>query len=560
MAEKSLGNEILLRMTRMERVKRDYDDLHEDIGRLVNPRRELIRDSQRFDQKGTRKGTDVFDGTPQSALNTWADGMQGVMVSQTLRWFVSEMEDVRTNSVDEVRVFLQEYDEAMYAEYRRSNYYSVLPEWFRDAGSIGTATLYTEEDIGNFTQVHTAIHPREVFIEENRYGDVDVVFRKFFLTARQAVQMFDEGKLNPDIVKNAEERPDTRHEFIHAVFPNDDRQFNKLTSTNKKFKSVYVQIKGWQTQDGSDGLVVSDGGYDINPYAVWRLRKNSDEIYGYSPAADAIIETYSLNQLSKTMLKAAHLSVSPAYNIPAHMRGNVRLGPDGYNYFENEKAIISRVQGDINFPIGIDREEKLANLIEDKYRVKFFLTLQRSEREMTATEVMERKSEIAVLMGPQVDQLVREGLSKKFDIVSFLADRAGRLPEPPPILQDLGGRINIRFVGPLAQAQRRIFRMQPIRNGLNELAQAAVLFPNIIDIVDEQVLAEEILDSSDFPQKIMRSQAEVDAIREAREAAQAQQAALEQVKGMAEALPKLSKTVEPNSPLEAIGAAAGVGV
>ena len=558
MAEKTLGNETLLRMKRMETVKQDYEDLHEDIGRLVNPRRELIKDSQRFDQKGERRGKDIYDGTPQSALNTWADGMQGVMVSQTLRWFVSEMEDLGMNSVDEVRVFLQEYDEAMYAEFRRSNYYEVQPERFRDAGSIGTATLYTEEDIGNFTQVHTVIHPREVFIEENRYGNVDVVFRKFFLTARQAVQTFEKGKLNPDILKDAEERPDKRHEFIHAVFPNNDRQFNKLTSTNKKFKSVYVQIKGFQAQDGTDGLVVKEGGYDINPYTVWRYRKNSDEIYGYSPAADAIVEIYSLNQISKSLLKAAHLSVAPALNVPEHLRGTVRIETDGYNYFENEKDIIKPVQTGINFPIGIDREEKLRDLIEDKYRVKFFLTLQRAEREMTATEIMERQSERAILMGPQVDRLVGEGLSKDFDIVSFLADRAGRLPEPPPILQDLGGRINIRFVGPLAQAQRRIFRMQPIKNGLNELAQAAVLFPNITDIVNEQILAEEILDSSEFPQKIMRSQAEVDAIREAREAAQAQQAALEQAQGMAEAVPKLNKTVEPNSPLEMIGAAAGV--
>ena len=557
MAEKSLGNEILLRMTRMESVKRDYQDRDEDIGRLVNPRRELIKDSQRFDQKGERRGKNVYDGTPQSALNTWADGMQGVMVSQTLRWFVSEMEDIGMNSVDEVREFLQNYDEAMYTEFRRSNFYSVLPEWFRDAGSIGTATLFTEEDIGNFTQVHIPIHPREIFIEENRYGDVDVVFRKFFLTARQAVQAFDTEKLNPDITKNAEERPDTRHEFIHAVFPNDDRQFNKLTSTNKRFKSVYVQIKGRPAQDGSDGLVVKDSGFDINPYAVWRFRKNSDEIYGYSPAADALVEIYALNQLGKTMLKAAHLSVAPWLNVPEHMRGNVDIGPDGFNYYEKGGDMIKQPQAGINFPIGIDREEKLRDLIEDKYRVQFFLTLQRAEREMTATEIMERQSEKAVLMGPQVDRLVDEGLSKKFDQVSFLADRAGRLPEPPPILQDLGGRINIRFVGPLAQAQRRIFRMQPIKNGLNELAQASVLFPNIVDIVDDRILAEEILDSSDFPQKIQRSQAEVDAIREAREAAQARQQMMEQLQGAAEGYKKITKKPDEGSPAALIGEAAG---
>jgi len=556
-AEKTLGKEILLRMTRMEGVKRDYETLFEDIGMFVNPRRELIKDSQRFDQKGERRGKSSYDGTPQSALNTWADGMQGVMVSQTLRWFVSEMEDLQMNSVDAVRAFLQDYDEAMYAEFRRSNFYAILPEWFRDAGSIGTATLYTEEDIGRFTQVHIPIHPREIFIEENMYGDVDVIFRKFFLTAKQAVQKFGKEKLNPDILKDAEERPDTKYEFIHAVFPNEDRQFNKLTSTNKKYKSVYVQVKAKPSNDGGDGLVVSESGFDINPYAVWRYRKNSDEIYGYSPAADAIVEIYSLNQLGKTMLKAAHLSVAPAMNVPEHMRGNVRLAPDGYNYFSRPNEVISPILTGINYPIGIDREEKLQDLIEDKYRVKFFLTLQRSEREMTATEIMERQSEKAVLMAPQVDRLIGEGLEKVFDIVSFIANRAGRLPEPPPILQDTGGRINIRFVGPLAQAQRRIFRMNPIRNGINELAMAAVLFPHIIDIVNEKVLAEEILDNCDFPQMAMRSAAEVEEIRQQRSAQEATEQMLQRLQGAAETYPKLAKKPEEGSPAEAIGAAVG---
>ena len=59
----------------------------------------------------------------------------------------------------------------------------------------------------------------------------------------------------------------------------------------------------------------------------------------------------------------------------------------------------------------------------------FFLVLARAEREMTATEIMERQAEKAVLLGPQVDRLEQEGLAKVFDIVSDIADNANRLPE-----------------------------------------------------------------------------------------------------------------------------------
>ncbi len=566
------SKDILLRMKQLEAVKEDYEPLFADIAKFVNPRRELIKDSQRFDKKGQRRGKNVYDGTPNSALGIWRDGFQGFMVSESLRWFRAEMNTYWLNDIDEVRIFLAEYDEAMYAAFRKANFYSILPEWFGDAGSIGTAPLYIEEDIANGRTVHTPIHLREAFIAENRFGEVDVLFRKFMLTARQAVQKFKD-KVSKTIQDNAKNHPEKLHEFIHAVFPNDDRQLNKLTSDGKKYKSVYMETKGVgqsnQTSEAITGSNISndnDGivqvsGYNIFPYAVWRFRKNSDEIYGYSPAADAIIEIFSLNQIGKSMLKAAHLSVSPALNVPEHMRGNVRIEPDGYNYFENDKDIISPVQSGINFPIGIDREERLQKLIEDKYRVEFFRAFIGSTREKTATEITRIHAEQALLLAPQTNRLTTEGLGKVFDIVSDIENRAGRLPEPPQILVDLAAgqqvSIDIRFTGPLAQAQRKLFKLQPIREGMAELGQASVFFPNIFDRVNEFKLSEEILDDSDFPQSIMNSDAEVKEIRDARAAALAQQQALQTAQSMADAVPKLSKKPEEGSPIEAIGAALG---
>lgn len=561
MSEPSLASRIRLKMSQMEEVRSDYDNRNYDIARYVNPRRELLKDSQRFFNKGLARGKDAYSGVPNSALSVWADGMQGHMVSQSLRWFKSIVGDPGLNTDDDVQMYLQDYDEAMYGEFNRSNFYAILGEWFRDAGSIGTATLYTEEDLNTLTAVHIPIHPREVYISENRYGEVDTIFRKFFLTARQAVEIFGVNSLNKIIKDNAEKQPEKRHEFIHAVFPNTDRMFNSLLSIHKQFASVYLST---ETKDDGDG-VVKQSGYDINPYAVWRLRKNSDEIYGYSPAADALVEIKQLNQMGRTLMKAAHMAVAPPQNVPEHMRGNVRLEPDGLNYYERGGDKMSPVQNAMNFPIGIDREEKIQRIIEDKYRVEFFLILARAEREMTATEIMERQSEKAVLLGPQVDRLEQEGLAKVFDIVSDIADRAGRLPEPPQILIDAleeakhkGIRpvtIDVRFIGPLAQAQRRLFQMQPIKNGLNELAQASVIFPKVLDKVNPDKLAEEILDSTDFPQRLMRTDAELEEFRKQQELDRQQAQQMQMAGQIPDAYKKMSGKPEEGSPAEtAIGA------
>jgi len=546
---KPLGQKLRLQMTTMAEIRKDYENgLWVDISRFVNPRREDITDSSRTNLKGQRHGKDVYDGTPKSALAIWADGMQGFLVSESLNWFRSEMDNPFLNEIDNVRIWLQEYDRAMYSAFRRGNFYSILGEWFRDAGSIGTATLYTEEDIKVGASVHTVIHPREAFIAEDKFGQVDTVFRKFEQTARQMAQDYGFQKLSGSAQQDANDRPMTLHEIVHATFPNDDRFFGKKTQRGKPIRSVHFESK--TSQIGGDGSVhiLRDGGHSINPYAVWRYRKNSDEIYGRSPAADALTEIISLNQLGKTMIQAGHMLVDPALNVPIEMKGNVKIEPHGKNYYQNEKRIITPINQGINYPAGTDQQDRLQALLEDKYRVEFFLTLARSTREMTATEIMERQSEKAVLMGPQIERLFNEGIKKVFDIVSFIEDRAGRLPDPREFnLPDefFEDSININLTGPLPQAQKRLFRIQPIRNTINELAPMAAIFgPQILDIINQDILAETIVESGAFPQKAMNSEAQRKKIRDDREAKAEQQRQLELLKEGADSFQGLTKAAE----------------
>ncbi|MCP4537794.1 MAG: hypothetical protein GY832_11675 [Chloroflexi bacterium] len=551
-----LGDTLKLRLKQLVKVRRDYETgMWDDICRFVNPRREDISDTDYTRPKGRRRGEDAYNGTPGGALSVWADGMQGFLVSESLSWFRSELSFHPLNKDDTIRGWLQDYDAAMYEAFRRSNFYPSLALYFRDAGSIGTATIYTEEDIASGTEVHTCIHPREVFIDENKFGVVDTVFRKFEMTARAIVDKFGVDAVSTAIQQNAEKDPSKKHLIAHAVFPSKDgwaKGSSEGTRSGgaKKYRSIYFMAKEI-TPEGD--CILRESGYDIFPYAVWRFRKNSDELYGYSPAAEALVEVFSLNQISKTMLQAAHMAVEGPMNVPSEMRGNVRITPKGNNYYDDPSRIVTPVHTNIQFPLGIDREERLQKSIEDKYRVEFFLTLARAEREMTAFEIAERQSEKAVLMGPQVDQLYREGLLPIFDIVSSFEDAAGRLPPAPDMLRDYPDvQINIQLTGPLAQAQKRLFKMGPIKNGINELAPMAQIWPHVTKKVREMEMAEEILESAAFPQHLIRSDEEVDEMIQAEQEQMQQQQMMEQVGAMADAIPKLSKPVEENSPMEAM--------
>jgi hypothetical protein len=154
---------------------------------------------------------------------------------------------------------------------------------------------------------------------------------------------------------------------------------------------------------------------------------------------------------------------------------------------------------------------------------------------------------------------------KVFDVVSDIADKAGRLPVPPQILIDsienareVGGdiaKIDIRFTGPLAQAQQTLFQMQPIKNGLNDLGQASVLFPNILKKVKELEMADEILDSNNFPARLVKDNEQVAEEIAAEEQQRQQMMAQQAMQGMADAYPKVTGAPEEGSPAEAIGEA-----
>jgi hypothetical protein len=102
-----------------------------------------------------------------------------------------------------------------------------------------------------------------------------------------------------------------------------------------------------------------------------------------------------------------------------------------------------------------------------------------------------------------------------------------------------------------------LFNMRPIKNALNELAQASVIFPSILQRVNEDKLAEAILDSTDFPQDLMRTDEEVAAMREQQQAMMEQQMAQEQLGQMAESYPKVTGAPEEGSPAAALGEAIG---
>lgn len=508
--ENKTAKDVMLRLGRLEDIRRPWESMWEEIIDYVIPRLGDIRGSRK---KGEKRGQKVYDGTAVNALELLADGLHGYLVSPSMQWFRLKMADRLFEEIPAVKEWLHEVEKALYSAFQRSNFYEAMSQYFLDGGSIGTASMYIEEDIKNDKIVFSTRHPKECFIAEDAYGNVDTLFRRFKITARQAKERFGLENLSDSIKRAAENAPYEEFEFVHAVFPREEYDEAGKDNLNKPFASIYVQAGGQR--------LAFEGGYSTFPYSVWRWRKLSSETYGRSPASDALVDILGLNQMSKTLLGAAQSAVDPAVNVPAEQKGKVRLVPHGINYYEETGRTIFPVNQGINYPVGADREEKKKQAVEKHFKVDFFLMLANAKRQMTATEIVERMGEKAAVLGTTIGRLNSECLNPLIDrVFDIELNRTGSPIQPiPEELLEYGGPIEVDYLGPLAQAQKRLFRTQGVLSSLEKILPIMQANPETADIIDWDTVIRELLDAYGMPGKAVRPEEAVKALREQKQAA-----------------------------------------
>lgn len=544
--EKKFVQKIITKQKNLANIRMRWEETWEEITAFLLPYFELYIQKNPA-QRGQKVGSRIYNGIPINAAQSFANGFQGYLVSPNMTWFRTQMEREELNDLPEVREWLQDLDKIFYHAFQKTNFYSSMNELFRTGGTICTSTLYVEEDLQERKILFNPRHPYEIFIDVNRYNQVDTVYRRIKLTARIAAQEFGKENLHHNIQKSLEyHNDDNEFEFIHAVEPREERKEWKLDAKNKKYASCYI--------DATHSVLVKESGYNRIPYVVWRPEKDIHQTYGGGPGVNALTDIMTLNLVSKDLLHAAHLAVNPAMQTAATMRGKVRVIPGGISYFTNADEMINPVHVPAQFPVGLDREEKIEMVIRKHYFLDFFLMLAEAERQMTATEIVERQGEKAAMLGPMIGNLNDDVLNPIFDIVFEKLIESGEIPPPPPSLQKYEGEniLKLDFLGPLAQAQKRLFQSHGVTRGLEAVQGVLTFRPEVADILDWDEVTRQLLESFGMPQKAMLPEEQVTQIRQARAQMMQQQQALEAAGQMADAAGKINKKTESGSLLEEV--------
>lgn len=530
---------------------------------------EFVRQSKpiRSTQKGQKLTGNVYDGTAISALNLWADGMYGYLCSPNLDWFsltipntvnfnrmsaMRQFNGKRIDDIPEVAQWLNDSEDVMKSAFLRSNFYAVMPQFFRDGGSIGTAAMDIEEDIGKGRIFFTPIHFREYCLAEDKNGMVDTMYRRFPVTLRNLVQRFGLDtikKVDKDFEKKYEKNPYDETYLIHAVQPRVDFDPSRIDSKSKPFGSY------WVLEDKKDTLL-DEGGYRRFPSIGWRYRKETDEVYGRSPAWDAYAEIMLGQQEARTNLIAGQKMAEPPMVGPEDLRGRVNSGPKGWTWVEQMGDAPQPLNTGIQLPFILEMRERTGKAIEKHFNVDFFLMLSQAAYNkvfLTATQVIQMAGEKAAVLATRTDTLNIEAFNPIIDRVWDIELEARRLPPPPDIMKEFGGgNIEIDYLGPLAQAQKVMFETQGIKASLETGMQIAQIFPEALDILDGDEMMREIFKANRAPAKTMRSKEKVDELRQQRQQQQQMQAGIEQMSQVATALPGASKTIESGSAIDVL--------
>ena len=501
------------RCSKLEAERQTWEDHWQDILDYVMPRK---ADVTFVRAKGTKRTEVLYDSTAITANNLLAASLQGTLTSASLPWFHLKLRDTTLNEDREVQLWLEDSAKRMYETFNESNFNTEVHELYLDLVSIGTGAIFVEEGNKGFDKegIHfNCLHIAEYFIQENINGKVDTLYRKYKLTARQAIQEFGEENIGEKILEASKEKPDKQFNFIHAVEPTEDYE-RALGETGTKLPvhSCHVCVE--------DKMKVRTGGYNEFPYLVPRWSKATGEIFGRSPSYNALPDIKTLNKAVEIGLKAWAKAIDPPLLVQDDgVIGRVRMTPAGITVVRNDGAI-KPLQIGSNWQITDMKENQLRTAIRQAY-YSDQLQLQDGPQ-MTATEVQVRYELMQRLLGPTLGRFQSEFLNPLIERTFGIMFRAGALLPEPDVIK--GQQIDVEYVGPLARSQRMEEAVAIER--LYQLAMNVVqVDPSIMDNInhDEAIRLRSTL--LGVPKIVLRGKDEVQEMREAR--AEEQQAMAE---------------------------------
>jgi len=494
--------------------------------------------------KGVNRTQRVYDATATMAVNRSASAIVGLITPKSERWHALTTDDDQLNKSQVVKRYFDDVSRILFATryaakagFETANYQAI-----RSLMGFGTGQIAVNENQSSNGIIYQALFLGDMYYGVNNFGLIDTAMREFTYTRRQAVQQWGIDALPEKIQKD---RGNEEYKFCHIVHPNDDYDEFSIRSDKRKYAYTYLYKEEMDKP-------IESGGYYTFPFSVCREITSPNEIYGRGAAMQILPEIKGLNEMRKTNLKAAHLSVMPPLLAPGAGVGGVGTlgaGPMSVNFKPGGitrggvnaqgQQMIHAMNTGVRPDVGQQMIEESRKIINDSFYLNLFQILVETPT-MTATEVLARTQEKGILLAPTSARLEQEYLGPCIERELDILSRQNKLPELPGELIEAGGEYTIKYESPLTRAQRSS-QLMGIQETVNMAMTAASVDPSVLDRLDMDEALKQAAEINNTPASIIRSDVEVEEIRKNKQEAEQQQSIMEQAPALAGAARDLAE-------------------
>ena len=511
-------------MSGMDLERQSFISHYRDLQEFVSPRRGRFFETDR--NKGTKRHQSIINSAATQALRIATAGMLNGTMSPSRPWFALETFNPDIMESVEVRDWLYKTELIIRAILNQSNFYNMAPVFLKELLLFGSGVMTHVDDFLDVARfyTHTA---GSYYLGQNERLEIDTLARKFEWPVIQIVKKFGKENVSRS-VKDAYDKGNytSWYPICHIIEPNEEADERSSLATRKPFASKY-----WEP--GNTGVdttkFLSEGGFDQFPAYAVRWDVTEGDIYGVDcPGMTALGDVKGLQIEEKQKAMAvAKLSNPPLSGPPSIKNVPVSGLPGGLTAYEGDDQkqklgplyqVDPRIQ---ELRLDMDAVE---NRINKAFFVDLFLAISNIEgiQPRNQLDLAQRNEERLLQLGPVLERLHGELLSKMVNRIFTQAAEADILPPAPEVIQ--GSPLKIRFISTLAMAQRAVVtsdieRLTLFVGSLNEAGKVEAL-----DKYDADQAIDEWGKATGIPPKLIVSDEDVAIIRQQRaEQEQAQQ-------------------------------------
>lgn len=419
-------------------------------------------------QTGEHRTDHIFDGTAPDAADQLAAGLLANLTPPWSQWFgLKPGPELDSEQAESLSGVLENAARTVQDHFDRSNFVVEIHQSFLDLVVGGTACLsFEESDPGSYSAFKFSSVPLwDVTLEEGDSGNLEDSFRAVELEYSRIIKRYEASNIPEKIHKQGQKNPKQKFRILEAIL-----------SHNLTYSYIAMIFDG-----EGDNHLLENRNLISSPLISFRWIKTPGETYGRSPVMKALPDIKTANKVVELVLKNASISVT----------GIWQADDDGVLNTENIElvpgSIIPKAVGSKGLtPLEMPGRFDISQIVLEDLRTRIRHALLNDRlgpiggANMTATEVIERTSEMAMLLGATYGRLQSELLTPLIRRAYLILRRRGEVPD----LEIDGRNVVVDFRSPLARAQGQ----RNVRNTLEWIntvmsmgqeASGAVNFPEV---------------------------------------------------------------------------------